>query len=167
MSDAAASLANLHDIVLPGPVPWWPPAPAWYVAGLLLLLLLGWLALAGYRRHRSRRYRVDALAELAAIESAAGGPAKRQDALRALPALLKRTALACWPRDRVASLSAADWWRFLDDSSGGEAFSGSYGALLEELSYRENARVTDTEIQGLLTASRHWIRHHDCPEQGR
>ena len=159
MNDSA-SLQNLNEIVMPAPAPWWPLAPAWYVLAVVAAVALLWLAFRSWRRWQADRYRRQALAELSAMRP--GAP----DTLQALPALLKRTALACWPRDRVASLSSADWWRFPDDSSGGDAFSGSYGALLEGLSYRENAQVSDTEMQGLLAASRHWIRHHDCPERG-
>ena len=49
MTPDPTSLERLHDIVLPPPVPWWPPAPGWYwVMGLLgaLLLLVEWAAYA-------------------------------------------------------------------------------------------------------------------------
>ena len=37
------SLQNLNDIVVPGPVAWWPPAPGWYVLAAFALAGLAWL----------------------------------------------------------------------------------------------------------------------------
>ena len=37
---AQASLDNLHDIIVPDGVGFFPPAPGWIVVGLLLLALL-------------------------------------------------------------------------------------------------------------------------------
>jgi len=163
MPDDVASLANLHDIVVPAPVPWWPPAAGWFVLALALLSLIGWAAVALYRRHRARRYREAAMVELSAIEAGVRDPETRAGALETLPALLKRTALACWPRDRVASLTDAAWWRFLDDSAGDDAFSESYGEVLGEIAYGRAAAVSNEQLQGLLHAARRWIRRHDCP----
>ena len=163
MRDDAASLANLHDIVVPAPVPWWPPAAGWYVLGLVLLSLSVWAAVALYRWHRARRYREAAMVELSAIEAGVRDPETRASALVALPALLKRTALACWPRDRVASLTDADWWRFLDDSAADDAFSGRFGKILGEIAYGREANLSDEQLQGLLHAAGRWIRRHDCP----
>jgi len=167
MADDPASLANLHDIVVPDPVPWWPPAPGWYVLGLVLLLFVGWAAVAIHRRRRARRYRGTAMIELAVLEAGVRDPERRADALEALPALLKRTALACWPRDQVASLSDVDWWRFLDDSAGGDAFSKTYGEILRTVAYDRQTTVPDGQLQGLLDAVRHWIRRHHCPTRER
>ena len=45
MKPDPASLENLRDIAVPPPVPWWPPAPGWWVLGLLALLVLIYLGL--------------------------------------------------------------------------------------------------------------------------
>jgi hypothetical protein len=45
MNDAG-SRQKLNDIVVPAPVPWWPPAPGWYVLlgiSLAALVLMGFL----------------------------------------------------------------------------------------------------------------------------
>lgn len=47
MSTDAASLANLHDIVLPPSVSWWPLAWGWYLLSALLLVGLAWGCSAG------------------------------------------------------------------------------------------------------------------------
>ena len=51
-------LSQLRDIHTAAPVPWWPPAPGWWILGLLLLVLLVWLGrriLARYRVYQRRR----------------------------------------------------------------------------------------------------------------
>ena len=51
-------LSQLRDIHSAAPVSWWPPAPGWWVLGLLLLVLLAWLGrrvVAHYRVHQRRR----------------------------------------------------------------------------------------------------------------
>ena len=87
MSADAASLANLHDIVVPPPVSWWPLAWGWYLLGALLLAALAW-GLVRWRRWRlANRYRDLALAELDDLSDAIGDPASRTGALAALPML--------------------------------------------------------------------------------
>src|SRR5689334_20480789 len=89
------SLDRLHDIVMPPPAPWWPPAPAWYVLGCLLLIFsvgMIWNAMALWRRNRYRRA---GLAELATLQSRASQPAT----VRLLAELVKRVALAAFPRE--------------------------------------------------------------------
>jgi hypothetical protein len=39
MKDSATNLDRLHDIVVPAPVPWWPPAPGWYVVLTVALII--------------------------------------------------------------------------------------------------------------------------------
>jgi hypothetical protein len=164
MSADATSLANLHDIVVPPPVSWWPLAWGWYLLGALLLAALAW-GLVRWRRWRlANRYRDLALAELDDLSDAIGDPASRTGALAALPMLLKRVALAAWPREQVAQLSGAAWWRFLDGSGG--TLGQVEGARLERLSYgREaGAGLSETEARGLAKAVRAWIRRHRRPE---
>jgi hypothetical protein len=155
-------LANLHDIVVPGPVPWWPLAPGWYAVALTLLVLLLWAGIAIQRRRRAGRYRRAALAELAALRQAARDPAQRAGALDALPVLLKRVALACWPRERVARLSGAGWWRLLDLSGGGDRFTGTHGPTLSRVAYQRDPAIGDRQIEALLRAAGRWIRRHRC-----
>ena len=52
MNESPTGLDRLHDIVLPPPIPWWPPAPGWYV--VLGVLLLAGLAAAWWSWKRWR-----------------------------------------------------------------------------------------------------------------
>ncbi|NIM02313.1 MAG: DUF4381 family protein, partial [Acidobacteria bacterium] len=47
-------------------------------------------------------------------------PTSRDDAIAALPVLVKETALTYRPRSEVAALSGDSWLRFLDESYGGD-----------------------------------------------
>jgi hypothetical protein len=57
------SLENLFDVVVPPPVPWWPPAPGWFVVGGVVLGLVFWTVWRVWRRWRAAAYRRAALAE--------------------------------------------------------------------------------------------------------
>ena len=71
--------------------------------------------------------------------------------------LLKRTALAAWPRTAVASLSGRDWYGFLDQSVGFSRFSEGLGEQLERVSY---GSTPSGPQDALFDAAEHWIRHH-------
>ena len=77
----------------------------WYAVFGLLAVVTGWWVYGRLRRFRKNRYRRFALAELAVIEQEIQQPGKRAKALAEIPVLLKRTALAAFPRSDVAGLS--------------------------------------------------------------
>jgi hypothetical protein len=155
MTDDTGSLQLLNDIVTPPAVPWWPPAPGWYVLGALVLLAAAWLAVRYFLKWRRNRYRREALEELARMRS-------DLSAARALPALLKRAALSAWPRREVAQLSGAEWRRFLDDSAGMDRFSGETGDILERLAYAGKAdhACTAEQLRMVFDAAESWLKQH-------
>ena len=73
MNDAG-SLQNLNDIVVPGPVAWWPLAPAWYVLAAVLLAVIVMLAVHRWRNWRQNRYRRQSLTELCRKHPEIRGP---------------------------------------------------------------------------------------------
>lgn len=150
------SLDRLHDIAVPPPVPWWPPAPGWYVVGGVVLVFLGVGILAAVARWSRNRYRREALREL---DRAAVTP----QSLPAVAELVKRVALAAYPRERVAALTGGPWLAFLDDTGGQDAFARGAGRFLEAATFEQNPQLpTDVEFRELLAAVRHWIRRHRC-----
>jgi hypothetical protein len=98
VNETATSLERLHDVALPDPVPWWPPAPGWYLVATALVLLLGLIAWRRWRRWRAVAYRREALRALAAARDAAG-----------IAEVLRRTALAVAPRTEIAALGGTSW----------------------------------------------------------
>lgn len=149
-------VAGLVDIPLPAPVSLWPQT--WPARILLVVVLLG-LAVGTVRvihHWRVNRYRRQALSELRGIEARAGSltPA---DLARALASLLRRTALAAFPRDEVAALSGAAWLAFLDRTDTARAFSQGPGRALEISAYGPTA---GSDAKGQIQAVRAWIRGH-------
>lgn len=99
-----SSLNQLNGIVEPGVASWWPLPSATIVAlsvaMSILILLLFWQI----RRWRSRRARQWAKRQLRALDPISVG---------AITQILKRTALAYYPRQRIANTHGENWVRFL------------------------------------------------------
>ncbi len=158
----ATSIDRLHDILVPAPVPWWPPAPGWWWVMGFALVILSALALRAFVRWQHNRYRREALGELTALEASLKDPAQRSAALLDLSELLKRTALTAYPRTRVAGLTGAEWSSFLDLTAKNASFSQGPGAALGNAVYdpRSVAALDENTIETLVRAARGWIRHH-------
>lgn len=157
-----ASLDHLRDIVVPQAVSVWPLAPGWYLVAGLATIALACGVIVAWRRRRARAYRRAGLAELDRLVAA--GAAE----LEALPALVKRVALAAYPRDRVAALSGQRWLEFLDRTGGRAVFTRAPCSRFAEIAY--DPKVRDSLDLGardeILGAVRHWIRRHRVPRRG-
>lgn len=132
----ADPLAALREWHLPDPVPWWPPAPGWWLlAGLALLF--GFIVLRRWwaRRRRTAPARA-ALVELVALRGLVASEVDDRRFTSRVSALLRRLALARYPRDQVAGLAGTRWLDFLDRTGGAGDFSRGPGRLLAEIPYR-------------------------------
>jgi Domain of unknown function (DUF4381) len=143
MSDPA-SLSNLRDLALPPEVTPWPPAPGWWVVAAASAVIAAILIVMAVRHHRRNAYRREALRALDAA------------APHDISTVLKRAALAAWPRAEVASLSGAAWLAFLDRTGRTTAFTSGAGRAIETLAFGGTAGDVDA-VRG---AARHWLRHH-------
>ena len=162
----SAGLTNLEPLRLPPEVPFWPPAPGWW------LLVLVALAVALFLRHRHGRrplmsapvvaetseedLRSTALAELARLPRPYGAPAGPW--LQALNALLKRLCRASYPDQISQTLSGRDWLAFLDSRC--PAAGLTRYMILVDGGYRPDCRLEDRTIDGLQDAVATWIRKH-------
>ena len=110
-------LQQLHDIHLPAALGRWPLAPGWLVLlGLLsLLLILG--VVWGLRWFRRGKVKREALRVLAQYEKTYYAERDTQTTSAALNELLKRVALAYFPREQVAQLHGKEWLVFLQETS--------------------------------------------------
>jgi outer membrane lipoprotein SlyB len=143
-----ADLSNLRDLALPPAVSLWPPAPGWWIiaaAGLAAAAILSAAALARYRRNAYRR---EALRQLDTV------------AFGAISAVLKRTALAAWPREQVAALTGAAWLAFLDRTGRTTAFTEGAGRHIETLAF--GGAVDGQAADAARAAARAWVRAHRC-----
>ena len=162
MNSDPTSLDRLHDIVTPPPVPWWPPAPAWYWVLAFLALLAAVLAVKGFLRWQHNRYRREALKLWREDSALLGDVRTRAQALVRLSELLKRTALSAFPRDEVASLTGPAWFGFLDRTAPNSNFNSGDGRLLQEAAYdsRVAATVDDAQVRRIADSVRSWIKYH-------
>lgn len=168
----ADPLAGLRDWHLPEPVSWWPPAPGWWlVAGLGLALAV--IAVHCWRKRRRRTAPVRAaLAELAVLRSRFAQEPDGRRFAAAVSVLLRRLALARYPRDQVAGLAGRQWLDFLDRTGGAGGFTQGPGQILAELPYRRSGEddrdpgrrpIRDSEGAGLAELAHRWIRANRGP----
>jgi Ca-activated chloride channel family protein len=163
---ALAPVEGLRDIAMPPAVKALPPAPGWYLVGLVLLAVAFW----GYRQHQrartASRYRHEALAELEGIVEALQRPGGRHELAARLPPLLKRVALHVEPRSAVAALTGPAWLAELDRLYHGNEWSKGPGKILPRLAYGSAAALSSVpraDIDALVRLSRDFIKQHHAP----
>ena len=149
MNSTDTSLDRLHDIVLPPEVSWWPPAP-----GVLFILVLAFavvliLAYRVWKQWSANAYRRAALRELADASSPT-----------MIAELLRRTALAVFPRETVAGRTGNDWVDWLAAQSP-EPVSHAVREQLAAGIYGHSASPPDCKL--LADFAEGWIRHHRSP----
>lgn len=168
---ARAVLDQLHPLLLPAPPSWLPQTPAWGVLAVLVVLALAVLLWRGLRRWHANRHRRHALAELRRLRSELNAgtvpPARRLQAARQLPELVRRLALAHAPRSEVAPLQGEAWSAWLDCSLGDaeRPFTRGPGRHLSGWAYRPDAALPWDELDALLTLLERWIRHHRVAQE--
>jgi cbb3-type cytochrome oxidase subunit 3 len=161
--DAAtrATLQQLADISVPPAVSFVPQTWGWVALAILLLVAIIAIAYVRHRRREANRYRREALAELDRLEFAMRDDAGREQAVLALPPLLKRVALAAWPREAVAPMTGARWVEFLQGHAGSRPFPDAAGRLFEDIEYRVGGSPVGAEEAELFArAARQWIEGH-------
>lgn len=161
-------LADLHPLLAPPPVPWWPPAPGWWLLAVLLPAL-AWAAWHWRRRWlpkpravETQEGQLDPL-RLAALDELAQLPRPYDGApagpwLQALNALLKRLCRARWPNDHSHTLSGRAWLAFLDNRC--PAAGLTRWMILVEGGYRAECKLDDKAIEGLSASVETWVRKH-------
>lgn len=158
-----AALDHLADIAAPVQVSWVPQTWGWAALSIVAAAGLAWALVRRRRQREANRYRTEALAELARLEAALADGRASGEALAEVAAILKRTALAAWPRDEVASLSGGEWVAFLRKHAGRAALPDVLARLLDDSEYRsprELAALTADDTKACTQAARAWIEAH-------
>jgi hypothetical protein len=138
---------------MPDPVPLLPTTAGWSILAGWLLAVLILAARYLMKRRRHNRYRREALALLKTIEGESD--LCPVESAQRIAALLKRTALAAYPRQQVASLSGKDWAQFLKESANNDRQIADAAETLAAAAYRP-----DADGRELSAPARRWIRLH-------
>ncbi len=138
-------LDRLEPASEPAAISLWPQTDVWLWLGTGLAIVCGTLAYRLARRWKSNAYRRAALREI----SLANGDAAT------LAAILRRTALAAYPRSKVAALHGDDWLTFLDETYGGKEFSEGDGRVLATAPYCK--APPELAVKEVVVA---WVRGH-------
>ena len=160
--DMAAQLAQLRDIHLPGEVPFWPPAPGWWI--LLAVFLLGLVSLCIFeiRRRRSLKYR--ALRELEPLKGKKAGSRSALEVAIELCILIRRVMLNQADGGQYASMHGEAWGEHL--AAGPNGMPLDLARFIANAPYALNDPVDTTpdlsapETKALVNAAEQWIRRH-------
>lgn len=162
-----STLDQLEPLIAPPAISAWPPAPGWWFLAALLLSVLLLFRLRPWQRRRPARatdveasidpQRQIALNELAQLAKPYGGAPANQW-LQQLNALLKRLCRTRYPNDNPHTLSGRAWLAFLDSRC--PAAGLTRWMVLVDGVYRADCRLDDKAIQNLEQSVQIWIRKH-------
>lgn len=150
---AKASLDNLHDIIVPDTIGFFPLASGWYIAALLVSTLLFHFSLKAYYSYKKSHYKREALKELPSYVK------ETKENVIALLALAKRVGIVAYGRKEVASLSDSSWWAFMEKNSKAN-ISIELQKEISKLLYDENYQMPDTLHQSTMNFVSQWIKTH-------
>lgn len=165
MAQDPASLDNLRDIVLPPAVPWLPPAVGWRLLAVAVAASALVFLFRAIDRWRRNAYRREALRALDAVEARVRAGESPAIAAAEISALLKRAALAAFPRDAVAELTGDRWADFLDRTGRAKDFSSGFAKDLWPLAC--GASLPSSDMSSVVDAARRWLRRHRVAEPER
>ena len=153
-ADPLAALKPLH---LPQPIGWWPPAPGWWILAAIVLVALVALTLLLLRWWRGTAYRRYARHQLRLIHRQTTDDNEFAGFAAQASQILRRAALARYPREQVAALCHDNWLGFLDRTGRTTAFSQGAGRALVDAAYRPSARGDTSALYRLCVD---WLRRH-------
>lgn len=105
-----AQLADIHGAAEPG---LWPPAPGWWVLGLILFLLLAWLLRVAAAKITVRRRRQALLATVEALRGEIDPAGNPHGYISTLNRLFRAVALRAFPDTACGRLEGEAWVAFI------------------------------------------------------
>lgn len=155
---AEALKAQMADIILPPPVPAWPPAWGWWIlAGVMVAALIALIVI--WKQHqRKNRYRK---AAIAALNQA--NPNNLHDQVQSILTLTKACVLSAQPslRDKVAAMPAEPWLAWLNARVKSPVFCEQECKLIAEFAYRPSDQAPSAKLS---KATERWLRTHQLKE---
>lgn len=144
-------LRQLRDIHYPSAISMWPLAVGWYVVigcGVLGLIILGYYCFRTWKKNRLKRLVLQRLDELQQDNVTVNVSAE-------LSVLLKRCALAKFPRHQVAGLHSEEWLLFLDKTAMTNEFTQGPGRILVTYPYLEQHKTVPAALFHLISE---WVK---------
>ena len=135
----------LEPVPEPAPVSLWPQTAGWIWLGVIIAAVAVFLVWRWMAIHRANAYRRAALKEITGLG----------DDPAALAAVLRRTALAAYPRGSVAGLHGEAWLGFLDHAYDGTGFRDGPGRAVAIAPYGPAQAAP-----GLAALVARWVRTH-------
>jgi hypothetical protein len=157
---------QLRDIHGLDAIPWWPPAPGWWLLGigLILSLWLLWRLLPHLRIPGlvGVTWRWDAARKLRDLRRRVGRQDTKQSA-GDLSELLRRIAMARRGRDACAGLSGQRWLDWLRENDPQGFDWSNRGVLLLNLPYAPpgSAETDSRKLLELIDAVQNWVARED------
>ena len=154
--DNASELDKLRDVHLPLPLDWWAIAPGWYALGFMILVILislTYLVRRYFIQSRPKRHALQLLTKYQKEN------ANSQLSCALISELLKRVALAYYPRSEVAGLQGEAWLDFLNRTGNGVDFNPVRTQLLE----RPYQPPHPDDLQKIYECARMWIKIRKRP----
>lgn len=155
MNPEADPLAALRDIHLPAEPSWWPPAPGWWIIGLLVIAIATFIlrvVLIQWKRRLPSRELVIRLRQINSGER----PLDNYNSLVEISGLVRRYVVTRYGRSQTAGLTGERWLQFLDRISGSSDFTQGPGKCLADGPYRGQS---DFEIDALITSIENLAKH--------
>lgn len=158
--DKLERLTKLHDIHLPPTIGWWPMAYGWYVLLIILLLITSLLIAFWYRRYHYSRAKKQACKLLHTYEQEYQRQGNAAITCAKISELLRRVALAYFPRQKVANLQGEAWINFLNQTAKNINFNDVRQHLLE---FPYQNQVQEINLKPLFTRAYAWIKQRGIP----
>jgi hypothetical protein len=153
---------ELKDIHLPDSILWWPPAPGWWVLGVVLIIFLFLMLLLLPKLFRWLRYkpvRSLSLKEFYLIKQSHQQQADQKQTLQAITTLLRRTVMSKSGRIGHAGVVGDDWINQLNQMSQKDCFTQAQEELLKYGRYQPAIEGQNkADIDSLLQNCENWIR---------
>lgn len=151
-------IERMANISVPQPVSYAPQTAGWWLLAGLLLCVAGGTLFVWLRRRKANAYRREARQVLRSLEPRLAA-ATDEAVYRDLAVLVRRTALAAFPRGDVASLYGDEWLEFLDRTGGGD-FAHGPGRAIATAPYDGGKTLSTSERAALGTAVKTWVEQH-------
>jgi hypothetical protein len=145
---------QLHDILLPDPIGWWPLAASiWALIIIALGLIIG-LSAYFWHIYQQHSYRRTAISDIKSL-------ADQQDdtqLLQQLNASLKQVAITTYGRHQVAPLTDQAWLTFLNEKA---QFIPQPENINQLVAYYDlKTPLTPIQRERLIQYTQQWIKEH-------